>query len=95
MKARLNKRSIQQATYQGSGGCYLWDTEMSGFGLRIYPSGRKSFVVSYSPHGRRRFFTLGAAALLTPAQARTQALEIFARVRKGEDPSGERLPADE
>ena len=66
---------------------------MSGFGLRIYPSGRKSFVVSYSLHGRRRFFTLGAAALMTPAKARTQALEIFARVRKGEDPSDERIAA--
>ena len=93
MRIRLNKRSIEQAVYEGPGGCYLWDTEMPGFGLRIYPSGRKSFVVSYSLHGRRRFFTLGAAALLTPAQARTQALEIFARVRKGEDPSDERLAA--
>ena len=93
MKVRLNQRTIDQAVYRGPGGCYLWDTEMPGFGLRIYPSGRKSFVVSYSAHGRRRFFTLGPAALLPLAQARTQALEVLTRARKGEDPSAERLAA--
>ena len=29
MKARLNKRTIDEATYQGPGGCYLWDTELT------------------------------------------------------------------
>ncbi|MEM9596400.1 MAG: Arm DNA-binding domain-containing protein, partial [Acidobacteriota bacterium] len=90
MKVRLNKRAIDEAEYEGPGGCYLWDTEMAGFGVRIYPTGRKSFVVSYWTHGRRRFFTLGTYGKLTLRQAREEALDIFLRVRRGEDPAADR-----
>jgi len=86
MKARLNKRAIDEATYQGPGGCYLWDTELAAFGVRIYPTGRKAFVVSYWSRGRRRFHTLGQYGRMTLPQAREAALEVFLRVRRGEDP---------
>ena len=59
MKVRLNKRVIDEAVYEGPGGCYLWDIAMAGFGVRIYPTGRKSCVVSYWARGRRRFYSLG------------------------------------
>ena len=81
MKVRLNKRTIDEAVYEGPGGCYLWDTEMAGFGVRIYPTGRKSFVVSYLTKGRRRFYTLGPFGKLTLHQAKSEALEVFLRVR--------------
>ena len=93
MKARLNKRAIDAATYQGRGGCYLWDIETRGFGLRIYPSGRKSFVITYNAKGRQRFYTLGRFGEMTLPEARTEALELIARARKGEDPSGDRRAA--
>lgn len=51
------------------------DTKLVAFGLRIYPTGRKSFVVSYWSRGRRRFFTLGQYGKMTLHQAREAALE--------------------
>ncbi|NJL26449.1 MAG: integrase arm-type DNA-binding domain-containing protein [Thermoanaerobaculia bacterium] len=90
MKLRLNKRTIDEATYQGPGGCYLWDRDQPAFGIRIYPSGRKSFVVSYWCKGRRRFFTLGTYGRMTLHQAREAALEVFLRVHRGEDPAADR-----
>ena len=78
------------AVYEGPGGCYLWDTEMAGFGVRIYPTGRKSFVVSYWTKGRRRFYTLGPFGELTLHQAKSEALEVFLRARRGEDPVADR-----
>ena len=93
MKVRLNKRNVDEAVYKGPGGCYLWDTELAGFGLRIYPTGRKSFVVTYRAKGRQRFYTLGAYGVVTPHQARTEALEMLGKVRRGEDPAGDRLSA--
>ena len=94
MKVRLSKRVIDDAIYRGPGGCYLWDTDIRGFGLRIYPTGRKSFVVTYHHRGKQRFFTLGPFGVLTLPQARAEALETLARARKGEDPSGQRLAAN-
>lgn len=93
MKVRLNKRVIDDAVYEGPGGCYLWDTEIASFGVRIYKSGRKAFVVSYWSRGRRRFYTIGAFGKLTLHQAREEALDIFLRVRRGEDPSADRRRA--
>ncbi len=90
MKVRLNKRTIDEAEYQGPGGCYLWDTQMPGFGIRLYSSGAKSFVVSYWSRGRRRFYTIGRYGRITLHQARDEALEVFLCVRKGGDPAGER-----
>ena len=89
MKIRLSKRVIDKAKYEGRGGCYLWDTEILGFGLRIYPTGRKSFVVTYHVRGRQRYFTIGRFGELTVQQARALSLETLAEARQGKDPAGE------
>ncbi|MEM9593233.1 MAG: Arm DNA-binding domain-containing protein, partial [Acidobacteriota bacterium] len=93
MKARLNKRTVDDAVYEGPGGCYVWDTEIAGFGLRIYPSGRKSFVIAYRAKGRQRFYTLGRYGELTVAEAKAEALETLGRTRRGHDPSVDRMKA--
>ncbi len=91
MRVRLNKRVIEQAAYQGPGADYRWDTELPSFGLRVYPSGRKSFVVTFRVRGRQRFLTLGRYGEITLYQARTMALEMLGRARRGEDPAAERV----
>lgn len=78
MKVRLNKRTIDDATYEEPGGCYLWDTAMPGFGVRLYPTGRKSFVVSCWTKGRRRFYTLGPYGKLTHIRRRVRPLRSSA-----------------
>jgi integrase len=87
---RLTKRVVDAARYEGPGGWYLWHAEIAGFGLRVYPSGRKSFVVTYRVRGKQRFFTIGRFGEITVDQARTAALETLARARRGEDPSADR-----
>jgi integrase len=91
MKMKLNQRNIKGITYQGPGADYRWDTELKGFALRVYPSGQKSFVITYRAKGRQRFYTFGRYGRLAPDKARDKAKALLGRVSEGEDPAMERL----
>lgn len=71
-----------------------YDTDLRGFGLRIMPSGVKSWVVEYRPGagGRnvaKRRLRIGGIEL-SPEQARTLAEKVLASVSLGGDPAAER-----
>jgi hypothetical protein len=55
----------------------IWDHEISGFGLRVRPSGYKCFVLYCSPHGRLKKITLGRAGSWTLEAARQAAREYL------------------
>lgn len=68
----------------------LWD-EVPGFGLRIRPTGVKSFILKYRTlAGEQRKLTLGSLRALTVEQARDLARDALVRVRSGGDPAMER-----
>ncbi|HUS97723.1 MAG TPA: site-specific integrase [Hyphomicrobiaceae bacterium] len=73
----------------------VYDTDLTGFGVRVMPTGFKSWIVEYRPgDGGRRIakkrMTLGATTMVTAEQARRRAREILAAARLGFDPSGDR-----
>ncbi len=90
-KLKLTKRTIDSLppVTNKSGESYF-DTELSGFGLIDYPSGKKSFFVRYGPSHRRKRLMLGRYGVLTPDEARTRAREIIGQVAGGADPVAER-----
>ncbi len=95
-RKKLTKRTIDAARYappasHPRGAYYLWDTEISGFGLRVYPSGRKAFVVTYRIKGKQRFYSLGRYGELTIHQARTEVLDVLRQARLGTDPAADRM----
>jgi Arm domain-containing DNA-binding protein len=69
---------------------FLWDDELRGFGLRVLPSGRRSYFVQYRAKGRTRRFVIGPHGVLTPETARSWAMKLLVEVRGGGDPSAER-----
>jgi len=72
--------------YKGSGSDIRWDDEITGLGCRIYPSGKKSFVVSYRFHGRKQLMVLGQFGRMSMLEARRQAKLVFAEVVKDKNP---------
>ncbi len=70
---------------------FYWDTDPRGFGVRVQPSGVKSYVVKYrAGKGRSapvRRITLGAVGQLTPEEARTKARKTLGAVAHGADPA--------
>jgi integrase len=73
----------------------VWDDELGGFGCKVHPTGKRSFVVQYRLPGNRRLFqvTLGRYGVLTVAEARHQARKVLAEARLGGDPLGKRRAA--
>ncbi len=59
------------------------DNKVTGFILRVQPTGRMTYVCQYA-RGKR--VKIGSASAVTPAQARDRAKEILADVVKGADP---------
>ena len=66
----------------------VWDTRIAGFGVRIRPSGRKSYVYHRHAEGRSRKFTIGLAALWSVDDARRECVKIWERVQSGERAEG-------
>ena len=65
---------------------FLWDKDLSGFGVAAFPSGKKTYFIQYRQHGRTRRYVIGEHGALTPDEARDQARQDLASVAKGQDP---------
>lgn len=67
---------------------FHWDTDVKGFGLRITPTGKITFVVQgrVEGSGKEARITIGAYGVFTVDQARDMAREHLRTMRKGGDP---------
>jgi integrase len=88
---KLTKRNINAVKLNPNQDTYVWDDDVPGFGLRIKPSGVRSFIIQYrnSSNVSRRV-TLGKFGVLTPDQARKVAKQTLADVARGGDPAEKR-----
>ncbi|MBG0794481.1 site-specific integrase [Methylocystis sp. H62] len=87
--AKLTKRIVDMAQPE-SERYVVWDRTLKGLGLRVEPSGTKTFLVRYRISGRKRFLAIGRFGHLTPEQARGLAQAVLANVCRGRDPVEER-----
>ncbi|GAB5387833.1 MAG: site-specific integrase [Alphaproteobacteria bacterium] len=86
---KLTKRLADNAETRDSD-YVLFDDSLPGFGLRVYPSGRKSWIIQYRADRRRwRRMVLGQHGVVTADAARKRAVQMLAEVAQGADPAGE------
>lgn len=69
-----------------------WDNDpkASGFGVRCYPGGGKSFFIDYRIDGRQRRYTIGPFPRWSPDAARERAKELRKLIDRGSDPAGDK-----
>lgn len=88
---KLTKEVVEKEQ-PGSDQRFIWDTELKGFGVKIFPTGAKTFVFQYrTPEGASKRFTIGKLSdSLTVEQARKIAKDRHRDVLNGLDPQGEK-----
>jgi hypothetical protein len=92
--AKIMKRTVDALQPDRDHDVFAWDSELRGFGIRVKPSGVKTFLIQYrNVEGRTRRLVLGQYGALAPEAARDLAREKLTAVAKGEDPSAERHAA--
>lgn len=85
---KLTKRVVESVKPHKSEELLVWDSEIKGFGLRVYPTGRRTYFVQYrNEFHRTRRKKIGVHGAVTAEQAREMAKSLLGDVAKGADPS--------
>ena len=71
-QSRVDRLKPRDSTYD------LRDTDLKGFGIRVLPSGKKSYFLQTQYDGQRRWTKIGDADALAEAEARSQARTLLA-----------------
>ncbi|NCC62317.1 MAG: DUF4102 domain-containing protein [Verrucomicrobiae bacterium] len=72
----------------------VWDDKVSGFGVRVSPKGRKTYILKYrSEDGRQKKPRIGVHGNITCEEARKVAAKWHAKLVEGGDPSEDRSEA--
>jgi len=88
--AKLTKTVVDKAAPK-SAPYFIWCSELPGFGVRVFPSGKRIYYADYrNKDGTRKRMSLGHHGKLTTEEARKLAVITLGEVLKGEDPAEER-----
>ncbi|UDF28466.1 UNVERIFIED_ORG: Arm DNA-binding domain-containing protein [Roseateles sp. XES5] len=60
---------------------FQWDDELPGFGVRVWPTGRKTYVAQYRSGGQTRRFKIGVHGPLTVEETRKEANQSSVTLR--------------
>lgn len=85
---KLTKRAVD-ALQPEAKDYFVWDDQIAGFGIRVMPSGAKTYQAQYRKGGRTRRVSIGRHGNVTVDEARKLAKEIMGQVAKGENPAEE------
>lgn len=90
MGTKITDRLMKSLTAPETGYRITYDTEITGFGVRVTKAGTRSFIVAYSGGNRERRYTIGKYPAWSVAAARAEASRIRLEVDTGGDPMGDR-----
>ena len=86
----LTKLVVERTDPDPARDLFVWDSKVPGFGVRIYPSGKRMYVFQYRTKARQqRRVAIGLHGAFTIETAREAAADLYEAVRKGRDPAEE------
>ena len=101
MAIKLDEAAVKEEAAPAKGAASIWDSELKGFGLRIFaptkrhPEGARSFFINYRVNGVERRHTIGDFPRWSALAARKEAKALRKRIDGGEDPAREKRDARE
>jgi integrase len=96
MPFKIDERAVKTTKAPAKGDNTIWDSEVKGFGLRVFaptrrnPEGARSFFLNYRVAGRERRCTIGDFPVWSALAARNEAKALRKRIDQGEDPASQR-----
>ena len=81
----LTKRIVDRLAVHSKDAVF-WDSDLPGFGIRVYPTGRKVYVVQTRTNGKSKRVTVGRHGDISPDEARKDAAKLIARMKAGQSP---------
>lgn len=79
-------KSVVEALRSEATPYFVWDNQVIGFGVRVMPSGVRTYQVQYRKGGRTRRSSIGRHGVVTADQARMRARELLGLVAMGRNP---------
>jgi len=86
---RLDDKLVKALPAPAAGAKITYDSDVSGFGVRVTAAGARAFILNYRVAGRERRYTIGSATEWKATAARKFAADMKARIRLGHDPLAE------
>lgn len=69
----------------------VWDSKISGFGCRVFPTGRKVYMYQYRTlEGKKNAVTIGKHGLINASLARKKVSEVVSQIFRGVNPQTEK-----
>ena len=82
---RISRRMVEALEVEKD--TVFWDSDLSGFGVRAYPSGSRYYVVQARARGEAaQRVTVGRHGVITADEARKRAARMISRIKAGEVP---------
>lgn len=83
MRKKLSARTIETLPSPLAGRADYWDELLSGFGVRVSPSGRKTWFAMGRVNGHQRRHSIGTYPKIGLAEAREQARNVLGQMQLG------------
>jgi integrase len=83
---KLTKNAVDKLPTPENAATFYRDDEILGFGVKVFPSGTKTFFLEKRIEGKVRRMKIGRYGVLTADQARKEAVKLAGDIAKGGNP---------